>query len=551
MSQPNKEARILLALQALQQNPKLSLHKAARIYEVNYWALRRRRNGIPAASSITPKSRKLSDLEEQIIVQYILDLDSRGFPSRHRDIEQMANRLLADRDASPVGKRWAINFIKRQPELKTRFQRRYDYQRAKCEDPTVIRNWFKLVQNSIAKYGIRSDDIWNFDETGFMMGVISSGIVITSSERHGRPKSVQPGNREWVTAVQAINAEGQAIDPFIVVTGQYHLANWYRECDLPGDWVIATSQNGWTDNKLGLEWLKHFDRSTTKGTNSRYRLLILDGHESHHSADFEIYCEENKIITLCMPPHSSHLLQPLDVGCFGSLKKAYGQEIEHLIRRSITHISKTEFFPAFYAAFQATMTEENIKGGFRGAGLVPFDPESVVSKLDVQLRTPTPAEEVAELLTPWVSKTPKTVLEAGYQSEYLERRIRLHKSSSPESILGALKSLAKGTTAIMHKNALLQAEIQDLRQANEILSRRRRAKRTRLQNRGKMTIGEGRDLIDQMDVDMQVVAESSRSGGQGSSAQPRVRRCGTCGTTGHNARTCQEGIETSRDEYSN
>ena len=107
----------------------------------------------------------------------------------------MANRLLADRDASPVGKRWASNFVKRQPELKTRFQRRYDYQRAKCEDPTVIRNWFRLVENTIAKYGIRSDDIYNFDETGFMMGVIASGMVVTGAERRGTAKSVQPGNR--------------------------------------------------------------------------------------------------------------------------------------------------------------------------------------------------------------------------------------------------------------------------------------------------------------------------------------------------------------------
>jgi hypothetical protein len=132
-----------------------------------------------------------------------------------------------------------------------------------------------------------------------------------------------------------------------------------------------------------------------------------------------IYCEEHNIITLCMPPHSSHLLQPLDVGCFGPLKKAYGREIEHLIRSSITHISKTEFFPAFYAAFQATMTEKNIKGGFKGAGLVPFDPESIVSKLDVQLQTPTPAEEEAGQAQPWTSKTPKTIIEAELQSEYL------------------------------------------------------------------------------------------------------------------------------------
>ncbi|KAG6995868.1 hypothetical protein FocnCong_v015214 [Fusarium oxysporum f. sp. conglutinans] len=463
----------------------------------------------------------------------------------------MANRLLADRDASLVGKRWAINFIKRQPELKTCFQRRYDYQRAKCEDPTIIRNWFRLVENTIAKYGIRSDDIWNFDETGFMMGVISSGIVVTSSERHVKPKSVQPGNREWVTAIQAINAEGQAIDPFIVVAGQYHLANWYRESNLPASWAIATTQNGRTDNETGLEWLKHFNRCTTNRSTGPYRLLILDGHESHHSADFQIYCEENNIITLCMPPHSSHLLQPLDVGCFGPLKKAYGREIEQLIRRSITHISKTEFFPAFYAAFQLTMTEANIKGGFRGAGLVPFDPEVVISKLDVQLRTPTPVEEEAQQAQSWTSRTPRTVLEAGSQSEYLQKRIRRHHSSSPESILEALQSLTKAVKRNMYETALLRAENRELRQANEILSRRRRAKRTRLQNRGSMTIQEGQDLIDQMDVDMQVVAELSRSGGQGSSVRPRVRRCGTCGKTGHNARTCQEGIKASVDEYSN
>jgi hypothetical protein len=462
----------------------------------------------------------------------------------------MVNCLLADRNASPVGTRWANNFIKRQPELKTRFFRRYDYQRAKCEDPTVIRNWFRFVQNTIGKYGIQLHDIWNFDETDFMMGMISSGMVVTGSEKLGRPKSVQPGNREWITVIQAINSEGQAIEPFIIGAGQNHLASWHEKSTLPCGWVIAMSQNGWTNNELGLEWLKHFDRRIADRSVGSYCLLILDGHESHHSVQFERYCEANKIVTLCMPVHASHLLQPLDVGCFGPLKKAYGREIENLIKRSVHHISKTEFFPAFAAAFQATMTEKNIRGAFRGAGLVPFDPESVISKLDVQLRTPTPPVEEASQAQPWTSKTPKTVLEAESQSEYLHRRIKRHQSSSPESILGALKSLAKGTKAIMHENALLRAKLREVQEANEILSRRRRAKEIRLQKGGVMTVGEARALINQMDVDMQVVAESSRSDGQGRSARPRVRRCGICGKTGHNARTCQEDIEVSGEEES-
>ncbi|KAJ0125886.1 Cytochrome P450 monooxygenase yanC [Fusarium oxysporum f. sp. albedinis] len=542
MSQSTSEADIILALQAYEADPKLSLRRAAKIYDVPFRTLHYRSQGRQARNDCIPNSRKLSDLEEQVIVQYILDLDSRGFPPRHHDVEQMANRLLADRNTSPVGKRWAINFVKRQPELKTRFQRKYDYRRAKCEDPTVIRNWFRLIENTIVKYGIRSDDIWNFDETGFMMGKISSGIVITSSERHGNPKSVQPGDREWATVIQAINAEGQAIDPFIVVAGEYHLQNWYEESNLPATWVIATTENGWTNNETGLDWLKHFDRATTNRSTGPYRLLILDGHESHQSADFQIYCEENNIITLCMPPHSSHLLQPLDIGCFGPLKRAYGREIERLIRRSVTHVEKTDFFLAFYVAFQATITEKNIKGGFRGAGLAPFNPEYVISKLDVQIRTPTPPQEVIEPSTPWTSRTPKTILETQSHSKYLQGRIRNHKSSSPESIIEAVKYFEKGQSILLHRIALQEAEIRELRQADDMLSRRRRAKRTRLQKRGNMTIGNAQDSIDQIDINTQVVAESSRSGGRERSQGPKVRQCSICGKTGHNARTCQEGI---------
>jgi hypothetical protein len=463
----------------------------------------------------------------------------------------MANRLLADRNAPPVGKRWAINFINRQPELKSRYQRRYDYQRALCEDPTIIRNWFRLVENIIAKYGIRSDDIWNFDETGFMMGMISTGKVVTSAERRGRPKSVQPGSREWVTVIEAISAEGQSIPPFIIVKGKKHLRSWYEGSSLPVDWAIALSENGWTNNKLGLDWLKHFNEHTTNRSTGPYRLLILDGHESHQSTDFRAYYKEKNTIPLYMPPHSSHLLQPLNIGCFGPLKKAYGREIERLMRRSRTHITKTQFFPAFYTAHKATIIERNIRGGFRGARLTPFNPENVISKLDIRLRTPTPPEEDISRAQPWTPKTPRTVTEADSHSEYLQRRIRRYYSSSPESILEALQSLTNSVMRNMHKTALLEAENRDLRAENAANSRGKRAKRTQLQDSGRMTIGTGQSQIDQIDIDTQVVAESSRSGGRGRSVGPGVRRCSKCGKAGHNARTCQEVIRVIKNEGSN
>jgi hypothetical protein len=69
-------------------------------------------------------------------------------------------------------------------------------------------------------------------------------------------------------SLQAINTEGWAIQPFIVVAGRYHLANWYRESNVPGDSAIATTQNGWTDNETGLECIKHFNRYTTNRSTS-------------------------------------------------------------------------------------------------------------------------------------------------------------------------------------------------------------------------------------------------------------------------------------------
>ena len=84
-----------------------------------------------------------------------------------------------------------------------------------------------------------------------------------------------------------------------------------------------------------------------------------------------------------MPVYSSHYLQPFNVGCYGPLKQAYGRQIEHLVRARVTHITKLEFLCALREAWPASMTQKNIRGGFVGAGLMLYDPERVLSKLDV------------------------------------------------------------------------------------------------------------------------------------------------------------------------
>ena len=65
----------------------------------------------------------------------------------------------------------------------------------------AIQRWFDLVQAMKQKWGIVDDDIYNFDETSFIIGKILSQLVVTSSERYRKKKRVQPSNREWVTVI--------------------------------------------------------------------------------------------------------------------------------------------------------------------------------------------------------------------------------------------------------------------------------------------------------------------------------------------------------------
>ena len=122
----------------------------------------------------------------------------------------MADKLLDARGGKPVGKKWPQRFVTRSDELKMAFNRAKDRQRIQQEDPEVISAWFKLVEETKAKYGVHDDDVHNFDETRFQMGIIRSMKVVTGSERRTQPNLIQLGDQEWVTAIQSICAAGSA-----------------------------------------------------------------------------------------------------------------------------------------------------------------------------------------------------------------------------------------------------------------------------------------------------------------------------------------------------
>jgi hypothetical protein len=167
-----------------------------------------------------------------------------------------------------------------------------------------------------------------------------------------------------------------------------------------------------------------------------------------------------------MSSHFFYILQPLDVGCFSPLKASYGKQIETLVRNRINHITKLEFLPAFKEAFRAALTEQNIKSGFRATGLVPYDPDNVLSHLDLRLRTSTPPliEEPY-----WTSKTPQNATELECQTTHLKNRVVKHQDSSPTSINEAFDQLVKGAQIMVHSATLLRAEVKALQEANQVV----------------------------------------------------------------------------------
>ena len=127
-------------------------------------------------------------------------------------------------------------------------------------------------------------------------------------------------------------------------------------------------------------------QSCTKGI---YCLLILDSHGSHATPEFNQFCTINKIITLCMPAHTSHFLQPLDVSCYSPLKHTYGYKMQDFAHQRIYHIDKMDFLSIYLKVRPSVFSSQNIKSRFLATGLLPYNPQHILSLLSV-LTTPSP-----------------------------------------------------------------------------------------------------------------------------------------------------------------
>ena len=222
--------------------------------------------------------------------------------------------------------------------------------------------------------------LWNCDETAFCTSVSSKKLIV----RRGTKMVHEIGGgsgREHITVQCAGSAPGQRLPPFILYKGKNMYSRWMKGG--PAAAIYGISESGWMDASNFLSWFeKLFLPSVSHLTESAPVLLFLDGHHSHISVELIKKARDSNILILCLPPNTTHLLQPLDVGVFPPVKAAWRAILKKYNLESRGARVSKEVFPSLIAKlWDASFKPEHCKGGFRAAGLVPFSPAHVLAKL--------------------------------------------------------------------------------------------------------------------------------------------------------------------------
>jgi hypothetical protein len=289
---------------------------------------------------------------------------------------------------------WVTRFLHRNHEhLTSKYTLGMDATRHRADSKSKYEAYFKLLHSKLTQYGLEPRHMYNMDEKGFMLGVLSRSKRVFSRqmwESREVTAALQDGSREWITLLAAVCADGSALSPGLIYqsVNSSLQASWVAAIEAgQHDVFVASSPSGWTNNDIGLAWLEQvFDRCTKqKARRGRdWRLLILDGHGSHLTKEFIDYCDAHRILLAVFPPHSTHTLQPLDVVCFKPLASSYSSALTSHLQRSqgLIPVTKGDFFPLFWSAWQSAFTTETILKSFEATGIWPMEPEVILKRFE-------------------------------------------------------------------------------------------------------------------------------------------------------------------------
>lgn len=443
------EATIAAAIKELIGPSKPSIRAVAKKYDLSHQTLARRLKG-GISTQIAHHSQQLLTIEqEDLLVRWILTLEADGHAPTHNTIREMVAQIAKESGhTNCIGKKWVIRFLQRHPEIHSKIGRKIEALRIQNTSPAHLDAFFELFRRVQLTNKIPAENIWNMDESGIAIGSCAHQRVAgTSSSTRTYKKT--PENREWVTIVESVSAAGAHIRPLVIFKGKSIQTSWFTQREVP-NWLYTCSDNGWTSNDTNERWLKEiFLPETAPKVVSAPRILLLDNHGSHITTEFMWICFQNNIHLIYMPPHSSHVLQPLDLSIFSRLKASYRAEIEKLAQfEDSAPIKKIRFVKYYAHARQDALKEIYIKAGWRGAGLVPWNPRKVLESKQI-LQGPAPPS------TPQKRRNSASALlhTPANQRQLIEAQTELLKSDVPRGVRTLFNKTAKAFGQLHFQNA--------------------------------------------------------------------------------------------------
>ena len=257
-----------------------------------------------------------------------------------------------------------------------------------------------------------SKHVWNVDETGFSADQGRLSILVKRGTK--RPLLLQGNNEKACYTVQnCCNADGFFLPPMIVYKAKNRLYDSWMKDGPPGT-VYTSSPSGWMESDQFVQWLVKLFIPNVKQIGGK-NILLLDGHLSHVSLKVIELCRENNISLICLPAHSSHILQPLDVGVYGHVKKVWRSVLqEYYFETRCKNLGKEEFPGLLKKVFnsQKAFTRAPAVTAFEKSGFFPLNKNNIdKSKLKIaETFDVSEAQEAQELevIVPTQSMLPTT-----------------------------------------------------------------------------------------------------------------------------------------------
>ncbi|XP_050309282.1 uncharacterized protein LOC126745467 [Anthonomus grandis grandis] len=357
----------------------MSKRLAARTYKIPFTTLRDRlKNQNIGRPRLGRKpvfnQQQESEIAEQVkllgSIYYGLSVtDLRKSVYKYAEINSIKNNF--DKNSKMAGLDWVQGFMRRNPSVAVRKAEATSLNRVSAFNKEEITHFYQMLGDLMEKYRFPPNNIYNADKTGITTVTDPGKVLAEKGQRRvGAVTSGESGRN--ISVMCAMSAAGNFVPPMFIFLRQRMTP--LLEKDGPPGAFYTHSKNGWINEELFVEWLKHF-AAYVKPTEDSPVLVILDNHSSHISLPAFNYCKKNHIAMLSIPPHSSHRTQPLDVSFYGPLKAAYRHECNmHMKTHLMAKITPYDVACLFNKAYAQVANISKGEAGFRATGIYPLNP---------------------------------------------------------------------------------------------------------------------------------------------------------------------------------